>query len=72
MSSVGVTVSVAANHSMLWTTVTIPGSFGQNQFEGLLGNMDGDASNDLTTLTGVRYAITATDREIHTFGDSCK
>lgn len=67
----GVSVTVSVSFGLLSFVTTIPQSF-EGAVEGLLGNFNGDSSDDLTYPNGTVLDVDSPDRLIHDFGQSCK
>ena len=65
-----VSISVAAGGIPNFV-LTLPQSAG-GQLEGLLGDYDGDDTNEFVFRNGTMLSNDASDREIHEFGKSCK
>ena len=51
--------------------LNLPASL-QGKPSGLLGNFDGNVTNDFTYPNGTIININSTDREIHEYGKTCK
>ena len=69
MSGVGVEVKLEVG--LLSFVVRLPQQF-MGQARGLLGNMDGNATNEFVYRNGTMIPDSSSDREIHNFGQSCK
>ena len=67
----GITVTVSESFGLLSFVSSIPESF-QGMPVGLLGNFNGDSSDDLIYPNGTQLDIDSSDRMIHNFGQSCK
>ena len=67
----GVAVDVNLQVGLLSFVVRLPDQF-MGQARGLLGNLDGDASNEFVYRNGTMIPDTSTDRQIHGFGQSCE
>lgn len=67
----GVGVEVRAYDGLMAVTVLLPPEF-TNHTQGLLGRMNSDPSDDLTTQQGEAVSTTATPEEIFTFGAGCE
>ena len=68
MSGVGVEVTLQLG--LLSFIVRLPQQF-MGQAHGLLGNMDGNATNEFVYRNGTKISDSSSDREIHNFGQSC-
>ena len=66
-----ITVTVSEAEGILYTVLRLPQDL-QGQTEGLLGNFNGDASDDFIFQDGTVLSDNAADSEIHNFGQSCK
>ena len=67
----GVAVDVNLRVGLLSFVVKLPDQF-MGQAKGLLGNLDGNATNDFVYRNGTMIPDSSSDREIHGFGQSCK
>ncbi len=67
----GVSLTVSVSFGLLSFVATIPEEF-QGNASGLLGNFNGDTSDDLTYPNETILNINSPDRLIHDFGQSCK
>ena len=67
----GVAVDVNLQVGLLSFIVRLPQQF-LGQARGLLGNLDGNATNDFVYRNGTMIPDSSSDREIHGFGQSCK
>ena len=67
----GVAVDVNLRVGLLSFVVRLPDQF-MGQARGLLGNFDGNATNDFVYRNGTMIPNSSSDREIHGFGQSCK
>ena len=68
-NDIGITVTESLG--LLSFVVTAPEEF-EGQAEGLLGNFNGDASDDYRFPDGRMISVNSTDSQIHEFGQSCK
>ena len=67
-----VAVNVTLRVGLLSFNVLVPQSFLNNtNVSGLLGNMDGDNTNEFVFRNGTVLSDDASDRILHTFGQSC-
>ena len=69
MSGVGVEVKLQVG--LLSFIIRLPQQF-MGQAHGLLGNLDGNATNEFAYRNGTMIPDSSSDREIHSFGQSCK
>lgn len=67
----GISVEVTLELGVLSFVLAIPREFEGNS-TGLLGNFDGNETNDFVYRDGTMISNDATDREIHNFGQSCE
>lgn len=67
----GLSIKIKQNYNLLTFQIQSPDNFG-GIVEGLLGNADGDPTNDFVYQNGTVLSINSTDRERHDFGQSCK
>ena len=67
----GITITVSESFGLLSFVSSISEEF-QGMSVGLLGNFNGDSSDDLIYPDGTQIDIDSTDRIIHDFGQSCK
>ncbi|KAK3609861.1 hypothetical protein CHS0354_015052 [Potamilus streckersoni] len=67
--SSGIFLTITLRLKMLSISVGIPSIF-RGQTKGLLGNFDGDITNDFICANGTQLNNTITDREIFQFGES--
>ena len=68
-TGIAITVEVAAGIPNI--VVSMPVEF-QNRTVGLLGNYNGDKTDDFITRNGTALPENSTDEEIHSFGQTCK
>ena len=66
-----ISVEITAQVGLLSFVVTLPQQFMMDA-RGLLGNFDGNSTNDFIFRNGTMIPDSSTDREIHNFGQSCK
>ena len=67
-----VAVNVTLRVGLLSFNVLVPQSFLNNtNISGLLGNMDGDNTNEFVFRNGTVLPDDTSDRILHTFGQSC-
>ena len=66
----GIAVTVSESFGLLSFVSSIPEEF-QGMPVGLLGNFNGDSSDDLIYPNGTQLDIDSSDRMIHDFGQSC-
>ena len=67
-----VAVNVTLRVGLLSFNVLVPQSFLNNtNVSGLLGNMDGDNTNEFVFRNGTMLPDDTSDRILHTFGQSC-
>ncbi|XP_072166031.1 sushi domain-containing protein 2-like [Diadema setosum] len=64
----GIGIYVSYREGMLAVRPILPSTLNSNNLHGLLGNMDGNADNDLTRRDGTVLGDNPTDQEIHDFG----
>ena len=69
MSGVGVEVTMQVG--LLSFVARLPDEF-KMQTRGLLGNFDGNRRNEFVYRNGTMIPDSSSDREIHSFGQSCK
>ena len=67
----GVYITIRVTEGIPNYVVTLPRRY-RNQTSGLLGNFNGDDTDDFVFRNGTRLRNDASDREIHQFGQSCK
>lgn len=67
----GVYITIRVIEGIPNYVVTLPRRY-RNQTSGLLGNFNGDDTDDFVFRNGTRLRNDASDREIHQFGQSCK
>ena len=67
----GISVEVKLQVGLLSFIVRLPQHF-MGLARGLLGNMDGNATNEFVYRNGTMIPDSSSDREIHNFGQSCK
>ena len=67
----GFSINVTQNFGLLTFTIQSPSSF-NGMFKGLVGNADGDSTNDFMHRDNTLTSSNATDSQIHQFGLSCK
>ena len=66
----GASLNVTIQSGALSFVILLPQKF-RNSTRGLLGNFDGDKTNDYNFRNGTMLSINTTDRILHTFGQSC-
>ena len=66
-----ITVEVAVQVGLLSFVVVLPEQF-MMQARGLLGNFDGNSTNEFVLRNGTMIPDSSRDREIHNFGQSCE
>ena len=66
----GASLNVTIQTGVLSFVILLPQKF-RNSTKGLLGNFDGDKTNDYIYRNGTMLSINTTDRILHTFGQSC-
>ena len=73
ISEYEITFTVGINTgNMIYATITLPETL-QTQTEGLLGNFDGDNTNDFASRNGTTLPDDASDMEIHfMFAQTCE
>lgn len=64
-------IKISLGTEMLTQEVTVPKEY-QGLTIGLLGNFDGNASNDFTFKDGHIIDANSSEREVFPFGQSCK
>lgn len=69
--STGISVTVTLQSDILDFVATLPQSF-MGRTLGLLGNFNGNDTDDFIYPDGTVLSNDAQDREIHSFGQSCK
>ena len=69
--SVGVSLSVSASFGIMSFVTTVPQEM-QGSVTGLLGNFNGDSTDDLSYRNGTMLDRNSTDRMIHELGQTCK
>lgn len=67
----GISLTVSVSFGLLSFVITIPQPFRGN-VSGLLGNFNGDSSDDLMYPNGTVLDVNSSDRFIHDLGQSCK
>ena len=67
----GVSVEISLRVGLLSFVVKLPDEFMMDS-RGLLGNFDGNSTNEFVFRNGTMIPDNSTDREIHNFGQSCK
>ncbi len=67
----GVTVTVKVTAGIPNFVFSLPVEF-QSTTVGLLGNYNGDETDDFVSRNGTVLSDDSTDAEIHVFGQSCK
>ena len=67
----GIGVAVKLKGGMLSFIVKLSETF-RGKAQGLLGNFDGDSTNEFVYKNRTRISESSTDREIHNFGQSCE
>ena len=67
----GITVTVSVSQGILSFVATVPEEFRGNT-TGLLGNFNGDATDDLAYPNGTVLGADPSDSMIHNFGQSCE
>ena len=67
----GVSVEVTLQVGLLAFNVRLPEEF-MMEGRGLLGNFDGNKSNEFVYRNGTMISDSSSDREIHNFGQSCE
>ena len=67
----GVSVEVTLQVGLLAFNVRLPEEF-MMEGRGLLGNFDGNKSNEFEYRNGTMIPDSSSDREIHNFGQSCE
>ena len=67
----GVSVSVGVSGDIPNIVVSLPQDF-QGETRGLMGNFNGNDTDDLIFFNGTMLSSDATEREIFEFGQSCK
>lgn len=67
----GIAVTVSVSFGLLSFVATIPAEL-EGMAVGLLGNVNGDQSDDFTYPNGTVLSSDATNRMIHDFGQSCE
>ena len=67
----GIAVDINEKLGMLSLVVKLPDQF-MDQSHGLLGNMDGNATNEFVKRDGMMIPDSSSDSEIHSFAQSCK
>ena len=70
-SARGVSVTIRVIEGIPNYVLTLTQRYG-NQTSGLLGNFNGDDTDDFVFRNGTRLGNDASDSEIHQFGQSCK
>ena len=66
----GASLNITIQSGVLSFVILLPQKF-RNKTTGLLGNFDGDKTNDYIYRNGTMLSINTTDRILHTFGQSC-
>lgn len=67
----GVSVSVGVSGDIPNVVVSLPQDF-RGETQGLMGNFNGNDTDDLIFFNGTMLSSDATEREIFEFGQSCK
>ena len=67
----GFSINITQNFDLLTFEIQSPSSF-NGMFKGLVGNADGDPTNDFVHRNGALTSSNASDSQIHQFGLSCK
>ena len=67
----GVSVEVSLRVGLMSFVVKLPDEFMMDA-RGLLGNFDGNSTNEFVFRDGRMIPDSSTDREIHNFGQSCE
>lgn len=67
----GIRVTVKVTEGIPNFVVSLPVAF-QNNTIGLLGNYNGDKTDDFISRNGTSLSDNSTDSEIHEFGQSCE
>ena len=67
----GIRVEVSIRFGLLSFVVMLPEEF-RNQTRGLMGNFDGNTTNEFVFRDGVMIPDNSSDRQIHNFGQSCE
>ncbi len=67
----GIGVTITASFEMLSFVLSMPEEF-QNVTRGLMGNYNGDPTDDIVFRNGDMLSGNVSDRMIHDFGQSCK
>jgi hypothetical protein len=67
----GVSITVSVSFGLLSFVATVPEDF-QGNATGLLGNFNGDSSDDFIFRSGTMLDDNPSDRQIHDFGQSCE
>lgn len=63
-------MNISIQVGVLSFVVLLPDEF-RNRTSGLLGNFDGDTTNDYIYRNGTVLPFSTSDRVLHTFGQSC-
>ena len=66
-----VSIEITAQVGLLSFVVTLPEQFMMDA-RGLLGNFDGNSTNEFVFRNGTMIPDSSTDRQIHNFGQSCE
>ena len=73
MFDAGVTLDVKAQSGRLAVRTAVATSLQTGHLAGLLGNFDGDSTNDFVDGEGVQYdPSTATPQQLYQFGETCE
>ncbi len=67
----GISITVTLSMGLLAINSNIPPEF-EGNVTGLLGNFNRNPSDDFTYRNGTMLDLSASDREIHDFGQSCE
>ena len=67
----GIRIEVSIRVGLLSFVVILPEEF-RTQARGLMGNFDGNSTNEFVFRDGTMISDNSSDRQIHNFGQSCE